>query len=311
MIKIFFHSSDLDGHCSGAIVKFRYPEAELFPINYGQPFPWDKINKDDMIFMVDFSLEPFEDMLKLAGIIVLHKFIWIDHHKTAIAKAEEAMMTTDNGFKACFNDICPGKRVDGTAACILTWQELFPRLLLPKAVELLGRYDVWDLGENVLAFQYGFRLNNSWPENQDMWKEYFDLKDPIIFASILGNPVKVLETIKNGEIILKYQKQENEKYCNFCAFELEFEGYKAIAINRLLTNSQMFESVWDNTKYDIMITFGLRKDGRWTMSFYTDKPGVDVSLIAKKCKTALNAGGHKQASGAIFNELPFKIQIKD
>lgn len=295
MIRIYFHSSDLDGHCSGAIVKFRYPEAELFGINYGQPFPFDKIDKDDMIFMVDFSIEPFDEMLKLAGIIGLHKFIWIDHHKTAIAKANEAILTTDKGFSASFNEICPGKRVDGTAACILTWRELFPEIPLPMAVIHLGDYDVWHLeNPDTLRFQYGFRLNDSWPENQNVWRPFFNPD--------LDNEF-VEKTIRDGNTIVKYQKQENQKYCKSCCFELEFGGFKAIAINRLLTNSQMFDSVWDNTKYDIMITFGLRKDGRWTMSFYTDKPGVDVSDLAK----IFGGGGHMQAAGCDFRSLPEEL----
>ena len=44
MIKCFYHLADLDGHCSGAIVKYKYPDAELFGINYGQAFPYDKIS---------------------------------------------------------------------------------------------------------------------------------------------------------------------------------------------------------------------------------------------------------------------------
>lgn len=28
MIRVFYHSADLDGHCSGAIVKYRFPEKD-------------------------------------------------------------------------------------------------------------------------------------------------------------------------------------------------------------------------------------------------------------------------------------------
>ena len=38
-MKCFYHSADLDGHCSGAIVKMVYPECELIGINYGDKFP--------------------------------------------------------------------------------------------------------------------------------------------------------------------------------------------------------------------------------------------------------------------------------
>jgi len=64
-MKCFYHSADLDGHCSGAIVKLRHPNCEMWPIDYGDEFPWDKIRWNETIYMVDFSLEPFEDMITL------------------------------------------------------------------------------------------------------------------------------------------------------------------------------------------------------------------------------------------------------
>jgi oligoribonuclease NrnB/cAMP/cGMP phosphodiesterase (DHH superfamily) len=279
MIKCFFHSADLDGHCSGAIVKYKFPETELFPIDYGEIFPFDKISKDDTIYMVDFSL-PIIDMIILSDIVGFNKLFWIDHHISSINDAN----------KTDFNKDCLGKREVGKAACELTWEYLYPDEPSPWAITLLGRYDVWDLQENVLEFQYGMRLNNTWPHNQELWREVFD-----IYADEL-----IIDTIEQGKTILKYQKQENEKYIKAAAFELTFAGYKAIAVNKMLTSSQLFESIWDNEKYDIMITFGMRKTGDWTMSFYTDKEGIDVSIIAKR----FGGGGHKNAAGCSFKELP-------
>ena len=48
-MKCFFHSADLDGHCSGAIVKHKYPDCEMIGINYGQEFPWDTIEKGEKV----------------------------------------------------------------------------------------------------------------------------------------------------------------------------------------------------------------------------------------------------------------------
>ena len=38
-MKCFYHSADLDGQCSGAIVKLARPDCELVGIDYGDPFP--------------------------------------------------------------------------------------------------------------------------------------------------------------------------------------------------------------------------------------------------------------------------------
>jgi oligoribonuclease NrnB/cAMP/cGMP phosphodiesterase (DHH superfamily) len=210
-------------------------------------------------------------------------------------------MTSDGGIIVEFNMICPGKRLIGKAGCELTWEYLFPNREMPAAVSFLGRYDVWDLQGSVLPFQYGMRLNNTWPDNQEMWQKF--LKQDDDETTMLN-----VDTIRQGETILKYQDQENEKYCKSCAFEVQFEGFKAIAVNKLLTSSQLFKSVWNKEKYDIMITFGLRSNGMWTMSFYTDKEGIDCSLLAKK----LGGGGHKQAAGCNFEELPIEFlrQVK-
>ena len=38
-----YHRSDLDGHCSGAIVKYFIPEAKLIGIEYGDEIPWKEL----------------------------------------------------------------------------------------------------------------------------------------------------------------------------------------------------------------------------------------------------------------------------
>jgi len=275
--------------CSGAIVKMKYPEAELIGINYGQQFPFNTISKDDMIFMVDFSLQPFEEMIKLHKIIG-NNLIWIDHHKSSLEDYEKYKKDDVIG------GIIKGFHRNDCAGCELTWEYLYPNKEMPTAVYLLGRYDVWyHKDPRVLPFQMGIRLKDAWPTNQSMWVDYFG--DRFID-----------ETISDGYIVLKYQEQENEKFCKATSFEILFEGYKAIVMNKQLTNSQAFKSIWDNEKYDIMIVFGLKSNGLWTFSFYTDKEGIDVSILARK----LGGGGHAQAAGCNFKELPIEFlrQIK-
>ena len=75
-----FYHDDLDGHCSAAIVKFLHPKVKLYEMSYKRNFPWDLVDKEDTIFMVDFSLK-FEEMKQLASYPGL---IWIDHHDSII-----------------------------------------------------------------------------------------------------------------------------------------------------------------------------------------------------------------------------------
>jgi oligoribonuclease NrnB/cAMP/cGMP phosphodiesterase (DHH superfamily) len=277
-MKCFYHSADLDGHCSGAIVKYFYPECELIGINYGDEFPWHSIGRDEVVYMVDFGIQPFDGMIQLAA--TTPHFHWIDHHQTAIADYNA------HEFKI------HGLRRNGIGACQLVWEYLSPNGDVPYAVELLAQYDVWNHSNpETLPFQYGMRLEKTWPvENMPLWYNLF------------RNESAVQKIVEQGSIVLRYVSQDNEKYCNSCAFETELDGLRCIAVNKMLTNSQVFDSVWNPSKYDAMLTFGYRK-GIWTVSLYTDKPGVDVSIIAKN----RGGGGHKQAAGFQCLEIPFDM----
>ncbi len=123
----FYHRADFDGKASAAIVAQKHPEVELIGIDYGDPFPWDRVQLNDIVFMVDFSLSR-KEMDELDDRCHL---VWIDHHKTAL----EWIAKSEHQFK--------GKREVGKAGCELTWQYCFPELPMPDAVKYLGRYDVW------------------------------------------------------------------------------------------------------------------------------------------------------------------------
>ena len=276
-MKCFYHSSDLDGHCSGAIVKKAYPKVELIGINYGDIFPWEDIKKNEKIFMVDFSLQPFEDMERLNSISIL---TWIDHHKTSI----------DEAYKRNFFSK-GGQFLQTTkAACELTWK-LFYGDMENEAVNLLGRYDVHHLIPGALELQNGLKMYDTKPENNEIW------------SKLLSKNTHFLdECLKTGKILFKKQKMNNIAYAKACSFETILDGLNVVAINKGLTNSQIFESVYDKQKHDAMLTFVWR-NGKYTVSLYSDKDNIDVSLICKK----YGGGGHKGAAGFQCAELPFML----
>lgn len=278
-MKCFYHSADLDGWCSGAIVKNKYPECELRGIDYGDKFSYDGLIPDEKIFMVDFSLQPYDEMVELNAFFDL---TWIDHHKSAIEEHKKRPLRTANTSLEV-----------GKAACELTWQLLFGNTTPPSVVTLLGRYDVWDHRDSmVLPFQYGMRLRAVNPEeDMNFWKKVFT-----VFPD---------EILLEGQTILDYINQDNSKYAQACAFETILDGLHCIAVNRQLTNSQTFDSVWDSNKYGAMLTFGWRK-GQWHISLYSDRKDIDVSIIAK----AHGGGGHKGAAGFQCNELPFILELE-
>lgn len=303
MIRCFYHSADLDGYCSGAIVKYRFPEAVMYPINYGDPFPWDEIQSSDEVYMVDFCLQPSEDMSKLFSELS-ERLTWIDHHSSALlTHGEEA---GEGGY--CI----PGIRDVRKAACELTWEYLFPDRPVPLAVKLLSLYDSWtyrghELEDMVLPFQMRLRMEEldpkDWGHCAALWKELFT-----------HTPLEDL--IDEGRLLLRFDQSQKDKYAQIYSFETDIPSWhddelgnrlttvhKAIAINLGHTNSKVFDSVWDEGKYDLMIAFVRRSDKQWNVSLYSTKDDIDCGAIAK----SFGGGGHKGAAGFQCKELPFEI----
>ncbi len=272
----YYHSGDLDGKCSGAIVKRAIPDVELIPFDYGQIFPWDRYADGcQEIYMVDVSL-PASQMKMLNDTQNLH---WIDHHEPIINELES------------WEVIIQGKREVGKAACELCWQYFFANENVPTAVYLLGRYDVWDLqvDQRVLPFQWGMRLNE-WKPYDPKWEGLF---------SIAGRG-KINNIVHDGNVALKYQAQQNAELIDLCAFEGVFEGLPALIVNQAKANSQVFESRYDPKDYKLMIAFYYRADHKWVISLYSTHQDIHCGEICKK----YSGGGHKGAAGFICDGLP-------
>lgn len=277
-MKCFYHKSDLDGHCSGAIVKLKYQDCEMIGVDYDDDLSTMAemglidIQDGETVFVVDFSFG-VEDMSWLKENTDL---VWVDHHKSALEKLE--------WFE------CKGKREIGKAGCELTMEYLYPEVPMPISVRLLGRYDVWDHADNrVLPFQYGMRsFENTFPES-------------LLWVSILNPEGNFIPSIiEKGQTILDYERKQNEIYAKGMSFESDFEGYRAICLNKAFSNSKIFDSVYDPNLHDIMILFGYRA-GQYKFSLYCAKPEIDVSAIAVK----YGGGGHKGAAGFYSNKLIF------
>jgi oligoribonuclease NrnB/cAMP/cGMP phosphodiesterase (DHH superfamily) len=301
-IKCFYHSGDLDGWCSGAIVKYKFPEAELFPINYGDAFPWDEIKKDDIVYMVDFSLKPLE-MDKLARFLGLKdcrasdNFFWFDHHK-GIIEDMEALKILPNG---CW---IRGYRQTGVAACELTWRYLFGSVV-PDHIRLLSLYDVWqhndvdfDWDNYIEPFQYGCKYKAKDPSRDwTFWNKFFGFSQ--------SRPKEVLDFIHYlldfGFPIKSYVEDRFESTLETKSLTIDWEGYKCLVVNsdpyiaNYMTRSQAFKGC------DIAINFVNVKNQYWVVNLRAVSECIDLSVLAKK----YGGGGHRLSAGFISNTLPF------
>jgi hypothetical protein len=275
----------MDGICAAAIVASTSPDIILRPVDYGFPFPWGELRPTDEVIMVDFSLQPFEEMVRLSQLV--SEFTWIDHHSSVINEYEKWKGSCEiNGVQKI-----------GPAGCELTWNFYFAGMPVPPAVSLLGRYDVWDLNwsPQVLPFQYGIRLSDTSPRSE-LWNLLLEPHKPL-YGDVIDS------ICADGEVILKYQEGDNKEYCKARSFSTKFEGLRAICCNKGLSGSRLFDSVWDPEEHDIMLLFSRLPTKKWTVSIYTKKEGIDCGTLAKKH----GGGGHLMAGGWECKELPFKV----
>ena len=278
-MKCFYHGSDYDGKCSAAIVRRFNPECQLIPMTHGRDFPWDIVQKNEVVYMVDFSLQPYDLMIKLAN--SCQKLIWLDHHISAIRAHDDLWRAT--GFHIA------GIRNTEQAACEITWT-YFSEEPIPKGIRLLGRYDVWDLGWDiaVMPYQYGLRAWNL-DAYDSRWNMVFD-NDEIMYG----------EVVEAGNNILMYVTSDYSRTMRSMGFEVEWEGYRCLCVNRGYVSSHVFENFYDPMRHDLMISFCMNNDQRWRITVYTDKE-IDCSKIAGK----YGGGGHAKASGFVSDTLPF------
>lgn len=307
-----YHSKDFDGVCSGAIMKLRFPEIKLIGYDYGEPFPWEKVEGQDVI-MADVSL-PMPDMAKLAK--ESKSFLWIDHHASAIK---------DFTAYAPIKNLTPFVNTL-LSACELCWKYFFPDKEIPLIVEYLGRYDRWDKSDTeffnsvLMPFQYGMRSEYSL-DPDEFQSELFEPITPKIIAVkplegaykiglksflqlwaqsgiLLAEPVfesvdpRVGKLIEIGRSILKYQAKQDTLVASQRSFEGTVDGLPAIFCNGVPHNSQSFHSVYDPDKHKLMVAF--HYDGKqFNISLYSTHDDVDCGAIAK----LYGGGGHKGAAG--------------
>lgn len=261
-------------------------------MDYNSEFPLDDIREGDAVYIVDYHLPP-EIMLELLKIT--SNVYWIDHHKTAIEK-----------YKA-FPEKIMGLRVDGTAACVLTYiyfnlatlegsGKAFPVTKemieeTPYFTRLIGDWDTWkfEYGEETKRFQTGMLMRDTTPK-ADVWQRLYEYNER--YDDAHGT------IVDEGRVALLFRDQWAKDYLDHIGFETEFEGHRCFAVNLAHCNSEYFKSIEDKG-YDIYIPFSWNGED-WTVSLYTVKD-IDVSEIAKK----YGGGGHLSASGYVCKELPF------
>lgn len=299
-----YHSVDLDGWCSAAIVKKWFLDTHINGVVYDNPYKGDKsiiagkededsltffgytygneipnLNAYDHVIMCDISF-PKEVMNKIAE---TKHFVWIDHHISAIN--DNASLLNEN------NVLRPtGKRDVKFAACELTWEYFFRDADMPEFVRLLGRYDCFghkgtNEEQKVLEFQYAARA-------------YFKNPDDCLEMLRFENGEGIIDSIKTVPNLLNIGKGIYQYLCTEAIQEykniwpLEIGGFKFATINKQRFNPINFGINYHEDGYDGFACYWFANN-KWNFSLYNDNSKVDCSEVCKK----LGGGGHKGAAG--------------
>lgn len=300
-MKVIYHSRDLDGWASAAIIK-RYFECgvqpsvfrdivldsmEFVPYDYGQPIPVSA--PLEPVVIVDVSL-PIADMHELSK-RANGNMVWIDHHVAAINEYKKWVEQYGEFCVAVHN---PEK----IAACELTWNHFFPALKMPAMIELLGAYDCFRHkgtaeSQKVLWFQYGVRaICNDMKSTEAMlarggWGE-----------TVRTESILIHNIMHHGQIIHEAESARILQVYKESTFILWYDDLKIGAVNAERINPVNYGIDYHNDGFDAYLNFWY-KNGKWYFSLYNDNDKVDCSEIAKR----LGGGGHKGAAGWQTNDI--------
>jgi uncharacterized protein len=296
---IISHKSCPDGFCASFIAHKKYPQAEILPLNHGDPLPLDQVRGKD-ILVLDFSWKSREDNEAVAAAA---KSIWIlDHHKTSLQACQGLPYATFDMNRSgagltwdyLFGKDSP-RAQDAANNCfdLYKYSKILKELKRPWYVNYIEDYDLWNhkltSTKEVNAFLHS--LNFDFVE----WEEL----DQIDF----------LEAAKRG----KYVVRNNERRVKL-ALQQAFEGrltinqgfdpeafscdYSVKIVNTQYTDASEVGAALVESGADIGMTWFERGDGMIQFSFRSLKGGpVDVSKIAALIAPGVG-GGHQSASGA-------------
>ena len=276
-MKIIYQAADLDGRCSAAILHQAYPEAELIPHDYGRPLDIRKINKMEKVYIVGFALNPFSQMIDLAQKVDL---VWIDCHKSAIETSIQA------------NFRCAGLRSVSRGTCELTWRYVYGLAKIPYAVELISKHNLWNhTNPDTFAFHYGLNAEVNDPA-APIWDK--------LLCQLFGKTTPVIRRlVENGNIIKKYLDATNKALIQKYGGEIEFEGYRVLAVN-IPVKGKFFESAYNPNRHDFCMSY-VWNGKAWEFSLYGfDNCPADLSKIA----AMYGGGGRPNVAGFIYHTLP-------
>lgn len=281
---ICFYHNDLDGHCSGAIV--RMYEQKYNGIYDGVFIESDYSGLDisqvpagETVYIVDYSFT--ENTVHYLYELIDRgcEIIWIDHHQSSLDLIENHPELDD----------LLGIRSNEASGAALTYMYLYdvPFQELPYFIMLVSDYDTWTHEyPDSDTFKLGMDATRN-DVNDDIWDVLSEDEDA------------VYDIIKDGGIIQKYIDNDNAEYLRCYGFEASIDGIKVYAVNKS-SNSWIFGDKIN--EYDAVVAFVFNGD-QYKYSLFSSKYGANCQKIAE----SHGGGGHKHAAGFLSDTFDLEI----
>lgn len=276
-IVVLYHADCKDGFGAAWAAWKRFgTDAEYIAVYHGRPVPAGLKGKE--IYMLDFTYdEPHTSALIAAN----KRVTAIDHHHP-----QEAITKTT--FEYSFDNDHSG--------AVLAWKYFHPKERVPKMLSYIEDQDLWrfKLRGTLELCTYINALEREFLIWDRLIKEFED-------------PKMVTHYTEEGKLLVQYNDRLMRDIAKE-AREVEFEGYKACAVNaphrfasaiaQMLYKKSLFSIVWNE-----------RRD-RIHVSLRCNKGTFDVAAIAQK----FGGGGHAHAAAfylPLDTRLPWKTVEKD
>lgn len=282
-ILCIYHGNCADGFGAAWVVRkwalqFNF-EIEFYPGVYQQEPPWEKINEEVDVYLVDFSYKVpvMEKLVSMAQSVTI-----IDHHKSAIedlqaAQIPELSLHLDSNH----------------SGAMLAWIHFFPNEKPPKLLEHIEDRDLWkfklegtrEIQANLFSYPYNFEV---WDSLMDMDVTLLVMEGKAIerkhFKDIRENLNTGVRWMKIGGVEMPVIN---------CPKEWGSDAANMLAENAINKCAAYY---WDSTRGR---NFGLRSVGAF-----------DVSALAAK----YGGGGHLNAAGFTctpLQALKFEFSLGD
>ncbi len=270
----FYHANCTDGSASAAVIKRKYPGAECYPLNHGDPITASVEGK--ILYIVDFSFPPeiLSDFKKKA-----REVHWYDHHKTSLPIYE----------KLGWGDIDLKE-----SGATLAWKKEFPDQPLPRVLEYVRDKDLfeWQLPDSRAVSAELKDLEGLLDPGSATWKEFLDGLEESEWQKLIDRGKHAVQ-LQNLAILAGVQY----------GFEIDFHGHRTLAVNWSLEASYIGEYIYKKMGYPVALLFYFNGKN-WTFSLRSNK--IDVSQLAIK----YGGGGHAGAAGFRQDSIDWLLKLK-